>query len=221
MIKINLKHTRTSVSQTGLSEINLTSETSAKSIVTNLSESLKNIDLSAIDSTLLLKILLKFLLVFSIPFGLKIYEIMNIKGLEEKQAAAKAKTEAKKAESAEFQGRIDKYNYLKDKEKEFDKKRKILEELAADRLIIPRFLDEIQTIIPPDVWLKSIAINSNRQGQPSISLTGEGSSEKNINNFVEELKSVADDNSILLQTRDVKAEDKVSFDIKAMIKSED
>ena len=224
MIKINLKHTRTAVSQTSWSEMNLTSETSAKSIATNLSESLKNIDLSAIDSALLLKILLKFLLVFSIPFGLKIYEIMNLNSLEERQSAAKAKTEAKKAESSVLQKQIDKYGHLKSKEEEFNKKRKILEELAAGRLVIPRFLDEIQTIIPPNVWLKRIDITQDPEGKTQLALSGEGVLEEEINGFVEELKSVADGNSIRLNTTDVKDGEtsvKVSFTINAMLKSED
>lgn len=220
MIKVNLKNTRTAISRVGFSETGVTERLSKGKTFSTVLEQVKTIDLSEIDSALLLKILIKMVILFSIPFGLKVYEIMNIENLEEERKAVQAKVTSKKASLDQIQNSIDQYNHLKQTEIEFNRKKNMLANLASTRLIIPRFLDEIQTMIPPYVWLRSIVVGSERDNKREVTLSGEGVNEEIINNFLENLKSSVDANSLQLNTQDMKDEKsstKVKFHIKAMI----
>lgn len=220
MIKVNLKNTRTSISRVGFSETALTERIQKGSSVFTALSQMKNLDLSQINSALLLTILVKMVFLLSIPFGLKIYEIMNIEKLGVKKKAVQMKIKNKNSAVSQIQNSIDQYNHLKQTENEFNSKKNMLSILASTRLIIPRFLDEIQTIIPPYVWLKSIAIGSENNDKREVTLSGEGVNEEIINNFVENLKLSVDANSLQLNTKDIKKGEnstKVEFHIKAVI----
>lgn len=222
MIKINLKNTRTSISRVGFSETGLTERIQKGSNISTVLTQLKSLDLSQINPALLLKILMKMVFLFSIPFGLKIYEIMNIENLETQKKAVQLKIENKNSSIGQVQSSIDQYSHLKETEIEFNRKKSMLSSLAATRLIIPRFLDEVQTIIPPYVWLKSIEVNSENNNKRAVALSGEGVNEETINNFLESLKLSVDANSLQLNTKDIKEGEnstKVEFRIKAAIQN--
>lgn len=222
MIKVNLKNTRTSISRVGFSETALTERIQKGSNFATVLTQLKSLDLSQIDSALLLKILIKMVFLLSIPFGLKIYEIMNIENLQEKKAAVQEQIKNKNSAVGQVQNSIDQYNHLKKTENEFNRKKNMLSSLASTRLIIPRFLDEVQTIIPSYVWLKSITINSENNNKREVTLFGEGVNEETINNFVESLKLSVDANSLQLNTKDIKEGEnatKVEFHVKAVIQN--
>lgn len=218
MIKVNLKNTKTSISRFGYSEPGteggVTEETRLSTVLTQL----KQMDLSGLETDFLLKVLLKTVFLLTLPFALKVYEVINITRLENIRKKAEANLTETKAKVNQLQSRIDSYGYLKKKEEEFNKKKALLSDLATSRLVIPRFLDEIQTSIPPSVWLKKVQVDSKQKEKRTVSFSGESLNEEIVNIFVEELKGIVNANSIQLNTQDVKEGDipvKVRFDIKA------
>lgn len=222
MIKVNLKNTRTSISRVGYSETGMTEKIHKDSNISTVFTRLKSLDLSQINPALLLKILIKMVFLFSIPFGLKIYEIMNIENLQKQKEAVQLKIQNKNSAVEQVQSSIDQYGHLKELEDEFNRKKNMLSSLASMRLIIPRFLDEVQTIIPSYVWLKSIEVSSENNNKRAVALSGEGVNEETINNFLESLKLSVDANSLQLNTKDVKEGEnsiKVEFRIKAAIQN--
>ena len=224
MIKVNLKNTKTAISRTGYSETNATGTESAGSQLSSLIGQLKQIDLSALDTTILLKIAIKFILLSSLPFSLKIYEMIHIGILESKLQKVEENINHKNATRDQMQIQINNYGYLKKKEEEFKRKKELLSSLASSRLVIPRFLDEVQTAIPPSVWLHRIEVSAEDKNEKKrdVSFSGEGINEELINNFVEDLKMFVDANSLRLNTRDIKegqSSIKVQFDIQAELRN--
>ena len=224
MIKVNLKNTKTAISRFGSSETNITGTESAGSQFSTIVDQLKQLDLSALDTTLILKMVIKLVLLSSLPFGLKVYEMIHIGMLESKLQKVEENINHKNAERDQIQIQINNYAYLKRKEEEFNRKKELLSSLASSRLIIPRFLDEVQTAILPSVWLHRIEVSAEDKNEKkrNVSFTGEGVNEELINSFVEDLKMFVDANSLRLNTRDIKeggSSIKVQFDIQAELRN--
>ena len=220
MIKVNLKNTKTAISRFGYSEPGTEPGLTEKTQLSTVLMQLKKLDVSGLDTGFLLRVLFKVMFLLTLPFALKVYEVINITRLENMKKKADAELMAKKTKVNQIQSRIDAYDYLKKKEEEFNKKKTLLSELASSRLVIPRFLDEIQTSIPPSVWLKKVQVDSEQKEKRTVSFSGESLNEETINIFVEELKGIVDANSIQMNTQDLKEGDisvKVRFDIKAEI----
>ena len=222
MIKVNLKNTKTAISRFSYSETTSATgaSTAASTQLSSFLKQLQQLDLSSLDTAVLLRIMIKFILVCAIPFSLKIYEIINIEKL--KNSIKQVETNVASTNSArdQIQVKIKNYDYLKKKEEEFNRKKELLSGLASSRLVIPRFLDEIQTAIPPSVWLKEMEVSAPnpRENKRQVKFAGEGLNEELINSFVEELKIFVDANSLRLNTRDIKEGEisvKVKFDIQA------
>ena len=219
MIKINLKNTKTSISRFGGPSVtDVGTDTGQETNLSTFVDQIKRLDLSNLETALLLKILVKLVVLCLLPFGLKVYEILNIQRLEAVKRQTEQELNDKKAAVSQIQIRIDSYGFLKKKEKEFDKKKELLSNLASSRLAIPRFLDEVQTIIPSSVWLKRIEVREEKDSKRQVSFSGESVNEEMINKFAEELKAVVEPNSMQFNTQDIKEGEnavKVGFDIRA------
>ena len=221
MIRINLKNTKTSISRIGGHSVtDIGTGTGGGTNLSTFVDQLKQLDLSSLETGLLLKILFKLVVLFLLPFGFKVYEVVNINRLEGIKTKAQQELDSKNTVITQVQAEVDSYDYLKKKEEEFNKKKELLSNLATARLAIPRFLDEIQTIIPPAVWLKRIGVSDEKEDKREVTFSGEGASEDIINSFAEELKAIVDGNTLQLNTQDIKEGEnslKVGFDIRAAL----
>ena len=218
MIKFNLKKTKVSVSManpqaedTALGESFL-----GKSLLTSDMGGLLG-DLSELDTTFFVKFAFKLLLIASIPFGLKVYEIYNITILEKEKSRVESILSAKQSESTALQKKIEEFAYLKKQKEEYLNKKNLLEKLASSRLVIPQFLDRVQDVIPESIWLTSITV-SKKEDTSEITIDGESLNEESVNDFLISLKDVVQQNTIQFNTQDVKQTGRlirVKFNIRA------
>lgn len=219
MIKINLNQTKAGKENTlsfqETQETGLAS--SGSTIATKIMDSLKarTAEITPGDIT---KIVIKLLIMASLPLGLKYYEITQIKELEsQKQKADKVLIQTNEKLS-KIKTKLDSYGDLQNLSKEFVEKKDFLKRISSSRLIVPRTLDLIQSKLPETVWLKTIKITlSNDDESHAISISGEGREETNVNAFAISLREILNQNTIIVDTNDIKDsndETKVQFDLK-------
>ena len=217
MIKFNLKTTKVS-SVTAISEESFDSTALGQSsVVTNIQSILSRIDLSGLDAKFFVQFSVKLLLVSSIPFGLKVYEIYNINLLEKEKKRVDSVLSSKRSESDQLQKKIESFNDLKKQAHEYENKKKLLKDLAHARLVIPKFLDQVQSVIPASVWLTGLSVTKGEHIS-SIVIDGESLNEESVNNFLGNLQDVVQRNTIQFNTQDVKQTGRlvrVRFNIRA------
>ena len=214
MIKINLNKTRTTVdSQTALSR---GKKTRGSTILTEFQSALEN-RLREASPLFFIKILINIILIASFPLGLKIYEVKQINQLEaQKQKEENLLSQSKQRLSA-LKKELDSYGYLKDKLREFQKKKEFLSQLTEKRLVVPTILDFIQNKLPDTVWLKRIQVDISKEESKEVQISGESFKEVGVNIFAGLLEEMLDSNSITVNMRDIKEGSnvlKVSFDLK-------
>ena len=216
MIKLNLKHTKVSTA-VGESSADATSRLNATSLTSNMEQLIGQIDLSELDSGFFVKFSIKLFLIASIPLILKIYEIYNITLLEKEKNKVESVLSSRNGQSSGLQKKIESFSHLKKQAEEYESKKSILKKLAYSRLIIPKFLDQVQSVIPDSVWLTGVRVSGNNDTN-QITLSGESVNEESVNNFLVYLKNVVQENSIQFNTRDIKKKGRlvrVQFNIKA------
>ena len=222
MIKINLNKTKVDKDHHTLS-FQETQETglaaSGSTIATKIFDSLK-VGTAEVSSGDIIKILIKLLIMASFPLGLKYYEITQIKELENKKQKSDQLLTQSNQRLSEIKKKLDTYGDLQNLSKEFVEKKDFLKKISASRLVVPRTLDLIQAKLPESVWLKTIKITlSDDDETHSISISGEGYKESNVNFFAISLKEILNKNTITVDTNDIKdgSSDsilKVQFDLK-------
>lgn len=217
MIKFNLKTTKVSA-VTAVNEESFESTTLGKSLAaTDIQSILGRIDLSGLDAKFFVQFSVKLLLVASIPFGLKVYEIYNINLLEKEKQSVESVLSSKQSESTQLQNKIEGFNDLKKQAQEYENKKSLLRELAHARLVIPKFLDQVQSVIPESVWLTGLTVTKGEHIN-SITIDGESLNEESVNNFLGHLQDVVQKNTIQFNTHDVKETGRlvrVKFNIRA------
>ena len=216
MIKLNLKQTKVSTA-IGESSAEDDSRLSATSLTSNMEQFIGQIDLSELDSGFFVKFSIKLILIASIPLAFKIYEIYNITLLEKEKTRVESVLSSKNGESAELRKKIESFSHLKKQAEEYEIKKNLLKKLAYSRLIVPKFLDQVQSVIPDSVWLTGVRVSGSKEVN-KITLDGESVNEESVNNFLVYLKDVVQENSIQFSTRDVKKKGRlvrVRFNIKA------
>ena len=213
MIKINLNKTRSTVADTALSQ---GKKTNASTALSEFQTVLGN-KLREVSPLFFIKILMNIILIASFPLGLKIYEVQQINKLKAQHQKEENILNQSKQQLANLKTELDSYGYLKDKAKEFEKKREFLSQLTEKRLIVPRILDFIQNKLPNTVWLKTIQIDISKEESRDVAISGESFKEVGVNIFASSLEEILNGNSITVNMRDVKEGSsviKVSFDLK-------
>ena len=216
MIKINLKNTKTSISNinTMAGFSGEQGQGKAAGTFSQMSAGLQKIDWSSIDAGILLKIAFNIILVLSILLGLKIYEIRSVNRLKATLSLNKKTLEDKKQILEKINVEINSLGKYEKEAQEFDSKKSLFKKLADQRLQIPRLLDQIQSAIPRNVWLKSIKI-SVKEGD--ISISGESINEDKVTKFVNDLGSgIINSNTAQFDTSDLISENsanKIKFNV--------
>ena len=217
MIKFNLKKTKVST-VTAMDDGSFENTAFGKSLAaTDIKSILGSMDFSELDAAFFVKFSMKLLLISMLPVGLKVYEIYNITMLEKEKKRVESVLSSKQAESAKLQKKITSFDYLKKQAKEYENKKGLLKELAHSRLVIPKFLDQVQSVIPDSVWLTGLQVMQTDRAN-SIVINGESLNEESVNNFLTYLQDVVQRNTIQFNTKDVKKTGRlvrVQFNIRA------
>ena len=217
MIKFNLKKTKVS-SVTSMDDMSFEETSFGKSLGgTDFKTLLGQMDFSELDATFFVKFSIKLLLIATIPLGLKIYEIYNITLLENEKKRVESILSSKQSESANLQNKITSFDYLKKQAEEYENKKGLLRGLAHSRLVIPKFLDQVQSVIPDSVWLTGLTVTKGEHTN-SITIDGESLNEESVNSFLVHLQDVVQKNTIQFNTQDVKKTGRlirVRFNIRA------
>ena len=214
MIKVNLKKTKTSNTQHTKARTGV-----GQTFTGTVKEVQQIMNQFGLDSGLVFKVLFKLLLIGCFPLALKIYEKRKVGDLrKEKNQQEEILNQANQKLSA-IQQQLNSYDYLQEKSKEFHEKKEYLKQLAAKRLVIIKTLDALQDNIPKTVWLDRLSMRVEKGGK-MIEISGKSFSESNINAFAGNLTEVLDQNSIVINTRDIKEGGsivKVEFNLKATV----
>ena len=216
MIKINLNKTRSGVDTEVSSRKSKTKATS--SVLTGFQTALEE-KLSSFGPSFYIKIVVNIICILCFPLGLKVYEVKQINKLKAQKQKEELLLNQANQKLTVLKNKLNSYGYLKEKSKEFEKKKQFLSQLTKERLIIPSILDFIQDHLPNTVWLKNIEIDVSEK-KKNIKISGESFKEAGVNIFARTLEQILDENSITVNMRDVKEGNsvlKVSFDLKGEI----
>ena len=116
-------------------------------------------------------------------FVLIYFEKQNINKLNVDKAKANTELNAFKKKQAEMEKQIEGFEYIAKKSKEYEDKVSIMETIVDKRLSAITGLDKIQGVIPEEVWLKKVEFRDK-----DFTITGISTTNKQIQNFVEELE---------------------------------
>ena len=217
MIKFNLKKTKVS-SITSMDDMSFEDTAFGKSLgATDLKTLLGEVDFSELDAGFFVKFSMKLLFIAMIPLGLKVYEIYSITLLEKEKKRVESILSSKQSESAKLQQKITSFDYLKKQAEEYENKKNLLKNLAHSRLVIPKFLDQVQSVIPDSVWLTGLQVIQSDKAD-SIVIDGESLNEESVNSFLTHLQDVVQKNTIQFNTQDIKKTGRlvrVKFNIRA------
>ena len=213
MIKLNLNKTRSAVaSNTALTD----EKTKGSTVLTDIGTALGQ-KIESMGPGLIIRIAVNLILIACFPLGLKVYEVRQINTLKAQKQKEDLLLDKTKKKLSVLKARLDSYGYLKEKSKEFERKKEFLSWLAEERLVIPRILDFIQDKLPNTVWLKRIDVDISNKENKRVEISGESFKEVGVNVFSGSLEQILDGNSITVNMRDVKEGEsivKVSFDLK-------
>jgi len=217
MIKVNLKKTKTSLTAPHGGRDD-SDKMDFSTVMTTMVKEWVQFDISAFNTFVIVSLLLKLGAVCLFPLGLYIYEGGILNQLETDLQNHQKVHQSKQQRLSKLNQELDSQSYLKDKATEYNKKKEFLKGVSRSRLIVPEILDQIQSIIPESIWLKSIRLSIDKKG--TIQITGESVSEDLINVFADELKTIVDRSSIKVDMNDIKQNDsfvKVQFNLSAVL----
>ncbi len=115
--------------------------------------------------------------------SLKYVEKKNITELNARKVIVNRELNQLTKQQKAIEKQIASYSTLVIKSKEFYNKLEIMQQLADNRMLALTGLDHIQSIIPEEVWLKQVDF-----GNKKFTIAGISTTNKNIQNFVEELE---------------------------------
>ncbi len=190
----------------------------ASTIFTNLKTALSDSNI-AFQPAILIRIAINLLLIACFPLGLKIYEKRQIDRLNRENQKVEALLAGAQSRLNELRAELKNYDHLNEKAKEFTEKKKFLKDLAESRLTIPRVIDLIENRLPKSVWLERLKLKISKDNN-EIQITGKGLNEAYVNRFAGSLHDLLDENSITVDTRDIKEGDdivKVDFSLKGVM----
>ncbi len=203
MIKVNLNKTKSST----IYSQSVSSESVHSTIFTNIKKRLQGKTIN-ISPAILIKMVINLILIACFPLGLKIYELREIKKLNDKKKKEEQVLANEQKKLAILTEELGKYDHLQDKSKEFTDKMDFLKDLAETRLIVPQTIDLIQDKIPKTVWLESLSLNIST-GKNILQIEGQSLDEADVNAFAASLHDILNENSIVVNTRDVKESNSV------------
>ena len=111
------------------------------------------------------------------------FEKQNLNKLNGNKAIVGGELNDLKSKKQDLKKQVKGFEYMVIKSKEFNEKLGIMQKIVDRRLLAVTGLDHIQTVIPEKVWLKEIQFNNN-----DFTITGVSTTNKQIQNFVEELE---------------------------------
>ncbi|MGI9548438.1 MAG: PilN domain-containing protein [Bdellovibrionales bacterium] len=217
MIKINLKKTKTS-SVHHKTDLDDSEKMDYQTAMNTIVKDWFKVDFEQLNPFLLVSMLFKLTVMACFPLGLYIYEVQIINQLKDEFKIVDQKKQSKEKTLKELQAQIAGQEYLKDKAKEYDSKKEFLKGVANSRIIIPQLLDQVQSIIPESVWLKSIQVSIKKEGK--LTIKGESLGEDRINLFANSLETIVKRESIKVNMNDIKENNnsvKVGFTLKASL----
>ena len=110
-------------------------------------------------------------------------EKQNLDKLNGEKALVNNEFSELKGKKTRMEKEIKGFEYMASKSKEFNNKLNIMQRIVDRRLLAVTGLDHIQTVIPEEVWLKEV-----RFDKKHFTITGVSTTNKQIQNFVEELE---------------------------------
>ncbi len=218
MIKVNLKETKTASSIYTKTGTGAYENEDFKTAVGTIVKEWFEIDFKMLNPFIFLSILIKLILIAGFPIGLYIYEARVIGQLEERLESLGQKHTSLQKSLSDLKVKIESNGHLKDKSKEYDNKKEFLKGLAYSRLIVPQLLDQVQSIIPESVWLKTITVSTKEEGD--LKIVGESLGEDRVNLFADSLKVIVERDSIKVNMTDVEENNnfvKVKFTLTALL----
>ena len=217
MIKINFNKTKTGneltahTQSTGMASVGST-------LITNLKKKITGAELE-VEPVVIVKIIINISLILACPLGLKIYEINQINTLKKEKVKLESVLNERQQTLNQLKNQLKDYTHIKAKAKEFADKKKFLKELAEIRLFIPRTIDLIQNKVPDNVWLENLKLEV-LKGSNRLEISGKSFNESYVNFFASSLHDIMDENTITVNTRDIKEGDsvvKVNFVLKGLL----
>ena len=206
MIKLNLNKTKSGKEHTlSFQDPETGLASSGSTIVTQLSSFIKEQSFE-VTPDVLFRLFLKLLLLVSFPLGLKYYEFREISKLKVKKETTDQLLDQTNQRLSGLKTQLGAYGDLQDLSREFSQRRDFLQRISSNRLIVPRALELIQTKLPESVWLKSINIKLSTEDEAHrVVISGEGYRESNVNFFAISLKEILNENTITVDTNDIRA----------------
>ena len=139
--------------------------------------------LSKIDFKIVLKIVIRLVLCCAGTVVLMQVEKRNLQKLGAQRNAANNEHNQLKNNMQAVQKEIEGFDYLKGRSLEFTNKLIIMEGIVHRRLKVIRGLDQIQDVIPQNVWLERVNFNGNK-----LVLNGFSSTNKQVQTFIESME---------------------------------
>ena len=231
MLKINFQNTRTSVknlADENTQQIRLDNQDGSQNFEGLIGKLKSSLQIEDLDSSILFKIMFKLFLAALLPLGLKMIEINKVDQLKTILKKEEQKLSDAQAQMQTIKAQVSELSEYKKISLEYVQKKTFLNSLANARLTVPKFLDQIQSIIPNSVWLTHIKVsqaqNNTRDSDElnhakEISLKGESLNEENLNIFLQSLNQVVQSDTIQFNTNEQKKDSliRVKFDIKARL----
>lgn len=139
--------------------------------------------LSKIDFKIVLSIVIRLVLCCVGTGVLMQMEKKNLQKLGAQRDAANNEYSQLKNNMQDLQKKIEGFSYLKEKSVEFTNKLNIMEGVVQKRLKVIRGLDQIQDVIPKNVWLERVNFNGSK-----LVLNGFSSTNKQVQTFIESME---------------------------------
>ena len=164
-------------------------KTRAETVVDNLEDDvfmedkpslLSNIKIDPKD---LVGFIIRLALCFVGVFALKYKEQQDLSKLNSQKAIATQELNTLQDQEKKLQTQVDGFGQLKERSKEFNNKLNIMQKIANNRLSAVTGLDQIQGVLPEEVWLEKVAFNDRK-----FEIQGYSTTNKQIQNFVEKLE---------------------------------
>lgn len=107
----------------------------------------------------------------------------NLDKLNGQKAIVNGELNDLKKKKGQLGKQIEGFQHMAGKSKEFNEKLSVMQKIVDERLLAVTGLDQIQSAIPEEVWLKEVRFDNS-----DFTITGISTTNKQIQNFVEELE---------------------------------
>lgn len=107
----------------------------------------------------------------------------NLNKLNGQKAIVNGELNDLKRKKGQLGKQIEGFKHMAGKSKEFNEKLSVMQKIVDKRLLAVTGLDQIQSAIPEEVWLKAVRFDGN-----DFTITGISTTNKQIQNFVGELE---------------------------------